>query len=77
MKLPVIRFRKSSAKPVTKQSLSQFGQFHRLGQPLPRRHPAKRLHIQPSTDCRLKFHISGLYPKPAPKNRASARDIAE
>jgi len=77
MKLPVIRFRKSPAQALEKQSFSQFGQFHRLGQPLRGRHSAQRLNVQASIDFRLEFHVSELYPKAAPKNHACQRDFAK
>jgi hypothetical protein len=46
--LPIIRLGKSPAQAVEEKSLSQFGQFHRLGQPLRWRHPTKYIDVSAS-----------------------------
>ena len=48
MKPPVIRFRKAPAQAVEKQSFSQIGEFHRLGQTLRRRHPPQHVYVPAS-----------------------------
>jgi hypothetical protein len=62
MKLPVIRFRKSPAQALEKQSFSQFGQFHRLRQTLRRRQPPQHIHVPAAIWLGLTFHVNQCTP---------------